>query len=105
MSVYVDNMWETGVGNFGRMKMSHMVADTHAELIAMSDAIGVQRKWIQNEGTANEHFDVALGNRNKAVKLGAKEINFREYARFVQDRAAKYNVPWTHASVTKIGLP
>lgn len=32
MAVYVDNMCDTGVGNFGRMKMSHMIADTKANI-------------------------------------------------------------------------
>jgi hypothetical protein len=102
MPVYVDNMHETGIGNFGRMKMSHMIADTTDELLAMADAIGVKRKWIQNKGTCGEHFDICLSKRAKAVKLGAKEINFREYATFVEDRAAKHGIPWTHVSVTKI---
>jgi len=97
--VYVDNMYETGIGNYGRMKMSHMVADTTAELLDMVDKIGVDRKWIQHPGTANEHFDIAMSKRKMAVEYGAIEINFREYATFVQTRAEKNGVRWAMASV------
>ena len=34
MSVYVDDMYRSPTGGFGRMKMSHLIADTHAELMA-----------------------------------------------------------------------
>ncbi len=40
MTVYVDDM----EAEFGNMIMCHMIADTHDELIAMADAIGVDRK-------------------------------------------------------------
>lgn len=55
--VYIDNM----NAPFGRMIMCHMIADTKEELLEMADKIGVQRKWIQEEGTWQEHFDVSLG--------------------------------------------
>jgi hypothetical protein len=76
VSVYVDDMRAP----FGRMVMCHMVADTHDELVAMADAIGVARKWIQHPGTRHEHFDIALSKRAEAVKRGAIEITWRELA-------------------------
>ena len=69
MSVYIDDY----KASFGRMIMSHMMADTHEELLAMVDKIGVQRKWIQKEGTWQEHFDVCLAARMKAIRAGAVE--------------------------------
>lgn len=86
MAVYVDNFYETGAGNFGRMKMSHMFADTKQELLEMCDKIGVQRIWIQHEGTANEHFDIAMAKRKLAISAGAIEVNFREYATMINNR-------------------
>ena len=74
MTVYVDDM----VALFRRMKMCHMVADTHDELVAMADRIGVRRKWIQHVGTQHEHFDICQSKRALAVRYGAKEVTRRE---------------------------
>lgn len=76
MSVYVDDM----EAPFGRMIMCHMIADTRAELLEMVDAIGIPRKWIQKEGTADEHFDISKGKRARAVASGAIEIGIVELA-------------------------
>lgn len=76
MTVYVDDV----VHPFGRMKMCHLWADTLDELLAMVDAIGVQRKWIQGHPTLSfgkhrhaswVHFDIALGKKASALRLGA----------------------------------
>ena len=86
MAVYIDDMHRTPMGEFGRMKMSHMIADTSAELLQMADAIGVNRRWIQKAGTPWEHFDVSKAARAKAVELGAKEVTMRELGRMIQER-------------------
>jgi hypothetical protein len=65
--VYVDNFYITGGGNYGRMKMSHMIADTSEELLQMVDRIGVSRKWIQYPGQPNEHFDICISKRTLAI--------------------------------------
>lgn len=75
MSVYVDDM----EAEFGRMKMCHMWADTYPELLAMVDAIGVQRKWVQFPPKASwVHFDIALSKRALAVQCGAIPKTQRE---------------------------
>jgi hypothetical protein len=86
MPVYVDDMHRTLMGEFGRMKMSHMIADTPAELLAMADTIGLNRKWIQKAGTAWEHFDVSKALRAKAVAAGAIEITMRDLAHKIRER-------------------
>ena len=88
MTVYVDDMWKTQMGAFGRMKMSHMAADTSDELLAMADTIGVARRWIQNPGESGEHFDIALGKRKLAVAAGAVEISMREMSMWLTERRA-----------------
>ncbi len=77
MAVYVDDM----KAKLGRMVMCHMIADTRDELLAMADRIGVARKWIQRRGTCNEHFDISLGARAKAVAAGAQEVTMQDLAR------------------------
>lgn len=78
MTVYVDDMYLHPMGEFRHMKMSHMIADTHPELVAMADKIGVARRWIQKPGTAGEHFDVAITKRALAIAAGAVEITLRQ---------------------------
>lgn len=53
----------------------------------MADRIGVQRKWIQHEGTRREHFDISLSKRNLAVKAGAIEITQRELVKRISNAA------------------
>lgn len=84
-----------------------MIADTTEELLAMVDKIGVQRKWIQKPGTANEHFDVAMSMRELAIKNGAIPIRYRAYAEMVFDRAIQYGIHPSRASVELLpkGVP
>lgn len=88
MTVYVDDMYRTPIGLFRHMKMSHMIADSTDELLTMADRIGLKRKWLQKAGTSDEHFDVGMGLRAKAVAAGAKEITMRELAQRCRDRRA-----------------
>lgn len=75
MPVYVDDMRAA----FGQMIMCHMVADTEAELHAMADKIGVDRKWYQYpRKSRHPHYDIALSKRALAVAAGAVEITWRE---------------------------
>ncbi len=68
MTVYVDDVRH----HFGRMVMCHMWADSLDELLAMADAIGVQRKWLQKPPKASwVHFDISLSKKSEAVKRGA----------------------------------
>ena len=84
MTVYVDDMYLYPLGEYkapfsGRtMKMSHMIADTREELVAMAKAIGVQKRHIQKLGTHGEHFDICKSYRDKAIALGAVPITMRQ---------------------------
>lgn len=82
MSVYVDTM----AAPFGRMILCHMLADTHDELLAMADTIGVQRRWLQHAGTYKEHFDISLTKRALAVHHGAVEITWKEAGKMLAAR-------------------
>ncbi|HDR8930478.1 TPA: DUF4031 domain-containing protein [Burkholderia vietnamiensis] len=78
MTVYVDDMYRHEIGKLGRMKMSHLIADTTDELLVMVREIGVNPKWIQHPGTRDEHFDIAISKRAAAIAAGAIPITFRE---------------------------
>lgn len=81
MTVYVD----VAENNFGRMKMCHMLADTPAELFAMADTIGVNRKWYQDFNKAScPHFDIAKTKRALAIANGAVVIERRELGALVR---------------------
>jgi hypothetical protein len=56
------------------MKMSHMIADTAAELHFMADAIGVQRRWFQAHASF-PHYDVCETKRQLAIAKGAIEVS------------------------------
>lgn len=84
MAVYVDNMHETKLGQYGRMNMCHMVADSEEELHAMADKIGVARKWYQGD-----HYDICMSKRTKAVSLGAAEITMREAVPIIKEYRKK----------------
>jgi len=73
MAVYVDDMYKLPMGQFRRLKMSHMIADTEAELHAMADRIGLARRWYQGD-----HYDVSMSLREKAIAAGAHAISLRE---------------------------
>jgi Protein of unknown function (DUF4031) len=74
MSVYVDNYF----AQFGRMKMSHMIADSLEELHAMADQIGVARRWFQ-EQSSFPHYDVCKAKRELAIGLGAIALEKRDF--------------------------
>jgi Protein of unknown function (DUF4031) len=80
MTVYVDDMYLYSMGQFGRMKMSHMLANTTEELVAMARKIGVPAKWIQHAGSHDEHFDIAMTKRDLAISLGAVRITMKQAA-------------------------
>lgn len=74
MAVYVDDMQAP----FGRMKMSHMVADTAEELFAMADKIGVARRWVQYpDDLVRIHFDICQSKKALAVRHGAVAVTWR----------------------------
>lgn len=82
--------------------MCHMIADSHVELCAMAQRIGVAQRWIQHEGTYQEHFDLSLSRRDRAIAAGAVPITTRELVercvdrRTVQELAASRHAEQLH---------
>lgn len=78
MTVFVDDMFRYSMGHFGRMKMSHLIADTDEELHAMAARIGVARRWWQAPPKHDSHYDIAMSMRAAAIQRGAVEITLRQ---------------------------
>ena len=73
---------------FGRMLMSHMVADSHEELLIVAARIGVSARWLQREGTPDEHFDVCESMRTKAIGFGAVPVSSKDIVRLIHGKRA-----------------
>jgi signal recognition particle subunit SEC65 len=84
MGVYIDNSKHL----LGRMVMSHMIADTLEELLAMVDCLGISRGHIQDAGTPREHFDVCQSKKALALQSGAEAITSHELVRKLRARGA-----------------
>ena len=83
-AVYVDDMkadYRPKHAPGRRYVMSHMIADTTAELFAMADKIGVARKWYQFD-----HFDITQTKRALAIKHGAIAVSRMQLGRMVIQR-------------------
>lgn len=99
MTVYVDDMYKVPMGQFGRMKMSHMIADTEDELHAFAARIGIARKWYQGN-----HYDISKGKRDLAIRLGARAISLRQLAAMAAMRRRGWLQPTPElASIARYG--
>lgn len=91
MTVYVDEARiPADVSNGGVVHSSrwcHLTADSSEELMAFARRIGLHPIWVQDPGTASEHFDVTDGKRWAAVRAGAVEITWLEAAALVKAKA------------------
>ena len=79
----------------GRAAVSaHLMADTMEELIALARAIGLKPEWIQNPGTAKEHFDLmGEGMCSKAEMAGAQRVTRTEFVERYRAKKAKEPKP------------
>ncbi|MBM9461701.1 DUF4031 domain-containing protein [Nocardioides sp. zg-536] len=81
MTIHVDDMQLPA--RVGRMDgvWSHLLSDLpgaagHDELVAFAARLGIEARWIQNEGTATEHFDLTEPLRQRALALGAVPVRY-----------------------------
>ena len=70
---------------FGRMLMSHLVADTQEELRDAARQLGLHQ-YIQYPGGWKEHLDLSESKRREAIWMGAKEVTAREIVRIQQTK-------------------
>jgi hypothetical protein len=84
VTVYVDDMLRPARVGRIRSRWSHLLADTHQELLDMAAELGLRPEWIQHEGTHREHFDLTERKRTQAINLGARPISYlRDTARIM----------------------
>ena len=53
-------------------------SDATAELLSFADRIGLKANWIQNAGSATEHFDIFDGAIERAIAAGAVVVSGRD---------------------------
>lgn len=79
--VYVDDMYLYPMGQFGLLKMSHLIASTDEELHAMAARIGVASKhWQSPAHTSGSHYDICMSMRVLALNAGAIPVTMRQLA-------------------------
>ena len=72
---------------YGRMRMSHLMADSFQELDEARKALGIPESGIHNQGQPSEHLDVSETKRTEAInRLGAKEVSSKELVLIVRER-------------------
>ena len=79
--MYVDDMQRAAVVGPVDGVWSHLLSDLpgeagRRELLAFAERLGIEARWIQNPGTATEHFDVTEPTRQRALALGAVPIRY-----------------------------
>ena len=83
MTVYVDELRDyTKTARIKRLPSTHwahLTADTREELHAFAARLGLRRAWFQDHAT-RWHYDLTPGKRALAVRLGARQITWREMA-------------------------
>ena len=59
----------------------HLFADTVEELHHFAAKIGMKRRWFQDQHEHFPHYDLLPSRRAKAIKLGAQEIDLKDFLR------------------------
>ena len=87
MTAYVDR----ALSRYGRMRMSHLLADTEEELHAMAQRVGLKREWFQSHSTP--HYDLCMSKRREAIKAGAVEIDRKQVVELIRRLREEKQVP------------
>lgn len=88
MGVYVDlvrSYPEKAELGWRYTEFCHLLADTHDELHAMAEAIGIPRRIFQDH-PYRWHYDLPAPLRPTAIELGAVEVTLREVAELLRTR-------------------
>ena len=74
MTLYVDD----ARNRYGRMLLSHMMADTSEELERARQALAIPPAAIHHPASPDEHMDLSQAKRREAIaRLGARPVSSR----------------------------
>lgn len=87
MAVYVDDLMTCVPNkNWRWNKSCHLIADSVEELHEFAKRIGMKREWFQNDSRL-PHYDLTVNRRALAVKLGAVEVDRRQFVNKMRELA------------------
>jgi hypothetical protein len=97
MTVYLDDWRQHAHLGPVSDRWSHLVADTHEELHAFAERLGMRRAWFQynHRRPYQAHYDVPERLRADALEHGAVLITWRQVGRMMRDRrtAGSHSAP------------
>ena len=84
MSVYVDEMTVCLKSeHWPYSHVCHLVADSVEELHVFAGRLGLKRAWFQDR-LYLPHYDLTIGKRLNAVRLGAIALDQSQFAEFMR---------------------
>lgn len=88
MTIYVDNFGVPATVGRHTSRWSHLITDSAdlEELHAFAARLGLRRSYFQGKDPKRPHYDVTASKRAQAVRLGAKEISYRETPEILRER-------------------
>jgi hypothetical protein len=105
MAVYVDDFEVEATVNGLRRRWSHLVADSHGELVRFGRRLRLSSAWIQKPGTPREHYDVTSAMRRRAIALGAVPVDYLEMQAVLTRKVAAAAVLNTQPAVESPPVP
>jgi len=91
MSIYVDEMQVCiQSAKWPYTRACHLVADSVEELKEFATRLGLHPSWFQNKPEL-PHFDLTTRMRQKAVRMGAVELNRKKFLKLTRKYRDAYN--------------
>jgi hypothetical protein len=91
--IYVDDMNLQATAGRHASRWSHLFADTEDDLHIFARKLGLRPEWAQYPGTADSHYDVTSGMRQRALRMGAQPVTWREAGEFFAARKSREQEP------------
>jgi hypothetical protein len=85
MSCYVDTVRAYPEAGFRYTDFCHLLADDPTELHQMAAELGIPREFFQDHAW-RWHYDLPAHVRERAVELGAREVDLRFVGQLLKSR-------------------